>query len=61
MCYTTAGKNGYSLTAEPAETAFRRAATGTFRIDRGDCYGIMAVAMMRYGENISFSKREIER
>jgi hypothetical protein len=38
-----------------------RAATGIFRIDRGDCYGIMVRAMMRYWVTASLSKQETER
>lgn len=38
-----------------------RALTGTFRIDRGDCYGIMVRAMMRYWVTASLAKQETER
>lgn len=53
--------SAFVLPALPALSAFERAGSGTFRIDRGDRYGIMAVAMMRYWENGSLSMRRTNR
>ncbi len=60
-CRVAASRFACARAVSRGEPPGERAGTGTFRIDRGDCYGIMALAMMRYWVTASLSKQETER